>query len=76
MGRSWIDFDVMASPDIGRPYPLEKAGATVSMQADKPLPLGRSKYTCTAPHPSIRQAYYWHTQLWIKPLRDGSWYEG
>jgi peptidoglycan/xylan/chitin deacetylase (PgdA/CDA1 family) len=49
---------------------------TFEVTATKPLKPGRSKYTCTAPHPTIRRAYYWHTQLWIKPRADGSWYEG
>jgi peptidoglycan/xylan/chitin deacetylase (PgdA/CDA1 family) len=49
---------------------------TVTVQAEKPLPPGRSKYTCTAPHPTISRAYYWHTHLYIKPRSDGSWYEG
>ena len=49
---------------------------TFEVTATRPLRPGRSKYTCTAPHPTIRRAYYWHTQLWIKPRPDGSWYEG
>jgi peptidoglycan/xylan/chitin deacetylase (PgdA/CDA1 family) len=49
---------------------------TVAVQAEKSLPPGRSKYTCTAPHPTIKRAYYWHTHLFIKPRADGSWYEG
>lgn len=44
--------------------------------AERPLKPGRSKYTCTAPHPDIPRAYYWHTHLWIKPFADGSWYSG
>jgi len=48
----------------------------VQVQAVKPLRAGRSKYTCTAPHPTIPRAYYWHTHLYIKPRADGSWYEG
>jgi peptidoglycan/xylan/chitin deacetylase (PgdA/CDA1 family) len=49
---------------------------TVEIQSQRPLGSGRSKYTCTAPHPTIRRAYFWHTHLWIKPRRDGSWYQG
>lgn len=48
----------------------------VKVQADGPLPPGRSKYTCTAPHPDIPRAYYWHSHLYIKPRADGSWYDG
>ncbi|MEM8766155.1 MAG: polysaccharide deacetylase family protein [Pseudomonadota bacterium] len=48
----------------------------VEVQGERPLNPGRSKYTCTAPHPSKPRAYFWHTQLYIKPRPDGSWYEG
>ncbi len=49
---------------------------TVEITADHPVGSGRSRYTCTAPYPGIRGAYYWHTHLWIQPRRDGSWYDG
>ncbi len=39
------------------------------------LPAGRTSYTCTAPHESIPDLFYWHTHLFMKPLPDGSWYE-
>ncbi len=48
----------------------------VQIQASKPLRPGRTKYTCTAPHPTIPRAYYWHSHLYIKPLADDSWYDG
>lgn len=51
-------------------------GGQVHVTARETLRPGRHKYTCTAPHPGIRRAYYWHSQLWIKPLGDGSWYDG
>lgn len=53
-----------------------KDGRKILVQAERPLKPGRSKYTCTAPHPDIPRAYYWHTHLYIKPLPDGSWYSG
>lgn len=49
---------------------------TFTVQAEKPFKSGRSKYTCTAPHPEIKRAYYWHTHLYMKPRADGSWYDG
>lgn len=49
---------------------------TFTVKAEKAFSSGRSKYTCTAPHPTIRGAYYWHTHLYMKPAGDGSWYEG
>lgn len=39
------------------------------------LPAGRTSYTCTAPHESIPDLYYWHSHLFMKPQPDGSWYE-
>ncbi len=52
----------------------ESTHATV--RARNPLPPGRSRYTCTAPHQSIPGIYYWYTHLWLKPRPDGSWPEG
>ena len=48
----------------------------VEIQAQRPLNPGRSKYTCTAPHPTTPRSFYWHTQLYMKPRPDGSWYDG
>lgn len=39
------------------------------------LPPGRTNYTCTAPHQSIPDLYYWYSHLFMKPLPDGNWYE-
>ncbi len=44
--------------------------------ARQPLRAGRSKYNCTAPSASEPGVFYWFSQLWIKPLPDGSWYQG
>ena len=41
----------------------------------EPLTAGRTSYTCTAPHESIPDLYYWHTHLYMKPRPDGSWYD-
>ena len=60
----------------GQPNATVTWGETVVVQAGKPLRPGRSKYTCTAPHPVRPRAYYWHTHLYIKPRTDGSWYSG
>ncbi len=51
-------------------------GEVVQVRGQEAPPPGRSKYTCTAPHPTLPRAYYWHTHLYIKPRPDGSWYEG
>ena len=60
----------------GQPNAKVIWGDPVSVQAGESLRPGRSKYTCTAPHPKIPGAYYWHTHLYIKPRSDGTWYEG
>lgn len=49
---------------------------TLQVRTEKPLRAGRSKYTCTAPYPDKPASYYWHTHLFMKPHRDGSWYGG
>lgn len=42
---------------------------TFSIQANSPLPVGRSRYNCTAPsHQPGR--YYWYSHLWINPLLE------
>jgi peptidoglycan/xylan/chitin deacetylase (PgdA/CDA1 family) len=42
------------------------------VQAARPLPIGRSRYNCTA---RARQGnrYYWYSHLWIRRHPDGSW---
>ena len=60
----------------GQPNAQVTWGDSVTIQAGVSLSPGRSKYTCTAPHPVIPRAYYWHTHLFIKPRADGSWYDG
>jgi peptidoglycan/xylan/chitin deacetylase (PgdA/CDA1 family) len=60
----------------GQPNAKVTWGEAVIIQAGESLRAGRSKYTCTAPHPDIPRAYYWHSHLYIKPRADGSWYDG
>ncbi len=45
---------------------------TFTIQADLPLPAGRSRYNCTAPSRS-QSGYYWFSQPWIQANPDGSW---
>lgn len=42
------------------------------VQADKPLPPGRSRYNCTAPS-KTQKGFYWLSQAWLRPNQDGSW---
>lgn len=37
------------------------------IQAQSPLPPGRSKYTCTAPYPGESGVFGWYSHLWIVP---------
>lgn len=39
---------------------------SVEVRAAAPLPPGRSKYTCTAPHVSKKGVYGWYSHLWIR----------
>ncbi|WP_028109393.1 polysaccharide deacetylase family protein [Ferrimonas futtsuensis] len=43
-----------------------------TIQADLPLPAGRSRYNCTAPSRSSG-GYYWFSQPWVQARADGSW---
>lgn len=38
----------------------------VEIHTGSPLPSGRSRYNCTAPHPSANR-WYWYSHLWINP---------
>ncbi|SHI20825.1 polysaccharide deacetylase family protein [Ferrimonas marina] len=46
--------------------------STFTIQADLPLPAGRSRYNCTAPS-RTQNGYYWFSQPWIQANADGSW---
>ncbi len=48
------------------------SGDEFSVQADKDLPAGRSRYNCTARSKS-QGHYYWFSQAWVRPKDDGSW---
>jgi peptidoglycan/xylan/chitin deacetylase (PgdA/CDA1 family) len=44
----------------------DREGLLLKVEAHRPLPAGRSKYTCTAP--SLEgDRYYWYSHLWIRP---------
>ncbi len=48
---------------------------TFTITATNALPIGRSRYNCTAPSYSDK-GYYWFSQPWINRNADGSWYQG
>lgn len=80
---------VLAAPDAdlaalscfvaGQPPPrvtwLDADAGLVEIQARQPLPVGRSKYTCTAPARTGGGVFYWYSHLWMRPLGAGRWYE-
>ena len=49
-------------------------GNTLVVTANKPLPVGRSRFNCTAPGEKAG-SYYWFSYAWFKKRPDGSWYE-
>lgn len=56
---------------------LDRPGGVVEITARQALPVGRSKYTCTAPSTARsdgRPVYYWYSHLWMKPPAPGAWY--
>ena len=55
---------------------LDRQRREVRVQAAKPLPAGRSKYTCTAPAAGRPGAYFWYSHPWLQPRADGSWPDG
>lgn len=53
---------------------VERDAGLVEITARAPLPAGRSKYTCTAPHRELGGVFYWYSHLWMKPPAPGTWY--
>lgn len=51
---------------------VEKRGGAVHGQANKALPVGRSKYNCTMNAGGGR--FYWYSQFFIRRLNNGQWY--
>lgn len=47
-------------------------GSVAVIRAIQPLPVGRSRYNCTANAGGGR--FYWHSQLFIRRHDNGSWY--
>lgn len=60
----------------------KKADNHFVIQAGKSIPVGRSRYNCTAPVDAqaevltlqLRPRFYWYTHQWIRKQDDGSWY--
>jgi len=46
---------------------------TFTIQAERELPIGRSRYNCTAPSDSLGNRFYWFSKQWIRPDARGSW---
>lgn len=46
---------------------------TFSITADSPVPIGRSRYNCTAPSKAERGRFYWYSIQWIRQDQQGSW---
>jgi poly-beta-1,6-N-acetyl-D-glucosamine N-deacetylase len=53
---------------------LDRSHGHVAVTATAPLPVGRSKYTCTAPAADAAGVYYWYSHLWMKPPAGDHWY--
>ena len=49
---------------------LDKEMTRLKTQANKPLPVGRTRYNCTAPSNSGRQ-YYWYSHAWLRLTSEG-----
>jgi biofilm PGA synthesis lipoprotein PgaB len=53
--------------------PTRQDGTRVVARSNLDLPVGRSRYNCTAPADGGR--FYWFSQLWIRRHADGAWYD-
>jgi biofilm PGA synthesis lipoprotein PgaB len=52
---------------------LDAQRTRFEVRAERPLPVGRSRYNCTA-QPVSGSGWLWYSQPWIRRHRDGSWY--
>ena len=62
----------------GKPAAVERVSespAVLSVRPASAIGSGRTKYNCTAPA-TDGSSWFWYSFLWMKPLPDGSWYEG
>ena len=50
----------------------EVQSSTILVKANRSLPVGRSRYNCTANAGNGR--YYWYSRLFIRRNSDGTWY--
>lgn len=61
---------------------MERKGGRFEVKAKQPIPVGRSRYNCTAPVNlqdealtlRIAPRFYWYSHQWIRMRDDGSWY--
>lgn len=44
----------------------------IRVRAPEPLPPGRSRYNCTV-HSTRADRWYWYSQPWFLPKKDGTW---
>lgn len=49
---------------------LDEEMTRLKTRANKPLPVGRTRYNCTAPSNSGRQ-YYWYSHAWLRLTKKG-----
>jgi peptidoglycan/xylan/chitin deacetylase (PgdA/CDA1 family) len=55
------------------PVWLDAKHSRFEVRATGPLPVGRSRYNCTA-QPTAGEGWLWYSHLWIRRNADGSWY--
>jgi poly-beta-1,6-N-acetyl-D-glucosamine N-deacetylase len=53
--------------------PQQTMGRHITAQAEKPLPVGRSRYNCTAMSKEAGR-YYWYSHFFIRKQPNGEWY--
>jgi peptidoglycan/xylan/chitin deacetylase (PgdA/CDA1 family) len=62
----------------GQPAPeldwLDADRGLLTVTPERPLPVGRSKITCTAPARDAAGIFYWYSHLYMTPPAPGRWY--
>ena len=56
----------------GNPLTIIREDSTVRVSSNVAIPVGRSKYTCTARNRARAGSWYWYSHPWFRPAANGT----
>lgn len=59
----------------GKAMPAQTDNNSLTLVIDSTLPPGRTRINCTAPSIVQKGRYYWYSQPWFVPTKEGRWLE-